>query len=121
MIWIFLAVLFGYMLGSSERLHVRRKLAPLTAGLPCPNTPCRNVIPRRGTWDGARRAWAIEKCPVCDAAVTYVSSAGTNLSANDCYVRVAEQSLQTAPATETDDEEDPDLEEDVPPPSRTRV
>lgn len=64
--------------------------APSADGLPCPNTPCRNVLPRRGMWSHTQGGWAVEECSVCGCSVQYRSWTVKShvLNENDCYVRV---------------------------------
>lgn len=68
--------------------RLRRKAEP--ESLPCPNLPCRNRLPRRGTWSHARGEWSVEMCPVCDASIQYRSGVEKSaaLSDHDCYIRV---------------------------------
>ena len=84
---------FTIFVGALAAIFVwsRRKRRAAPESLPCPNLPCTNRLPRRGTWSHKDGEWAIEACPVCDASIQYRSgvSKSTALSPNDCYIRVA--------------------------------
>lgn len=66
-------------------------------GLPCPNLPCTNRLPRRGMWSFKTTEWALEDCQVCGATVQYRShhAKSAALHENDCYIRV--ERPETAP------------------------
>lgn len=79
------ALIAGISTGKALERHGQK-----ATGLPCPNLPCANLLPRRGLWSHKTGDWAVEECPVCGATVQYVSgiSKSAALSESDCYIRV---------------------------------